>query len=361
MANQEYCTRRERERERPLFATGTTLSVSIAAPALSSVPLSGIDDSLHPIYTNGCCGIGHRLSRVIPTIVYANRHGRKARVFWGDVPLSALFNDTDYVESVQRDKGWAIAKKQDLLITNSHPRDWSGQSTKQYNKTGTVLDRYSNKEFFSSPLIISVLASMRDSLSPLVLSYLSPIRAQLNRATKYDHHVTICTHVRQGNNETGDWANKKWRHVDLQTLLNSTYIEMEKFVLSRNASMVSIYVASDSDEARPWFDANVPKNWNVIQPKKVMPKPDNGVWFGQAGSKTAAILNQTMKNEAMAEATADVFALGECDALMIPNYSSFSYSGIALTRARGNPVFFKQENDMPTFQEMSTFAIFGNE
>lgn len=137
---------------------------------------------------------------------------------------------------------------------------------------------------------------------------------------------------------------------------------MEKFVLSRNATMVSIYVASDSGEVRPWFDANVPKNWNVIQPKKVMPKPENGVWFGEHGSKTGDVLNQTMKNEAMAEATAEVFALGECDALMIPNFSSFSYSGIALTRARGNPVFFaKQENEEHIFQEMSTFASFENE
>jgi hypothetical protein len=125
-----------------------TLSANITPPALSSVPLNAIDDSLHPIYTNGCCGIGHRLSRVIPTIVYANRHGRKARVFWDDVPLSALFNDTDYVENAQPDKGWAIAEEQDLLIRNSHPTDWSGQPTKQYKKTGTVLDRYQNKEFF---------------------------------------------------------------------------------------------------------------------------------------------------------------------------------------------------------------------
>lgn len=77
-----------------------------------------------------------------------------------------------------------------------------------------------------------------------------------------------------------------------------------------------------------------------MKPAKSMAKPENGVWFGQFGSKTSAILNQTEKNEAMAEALSDVFALAECDALFIPNYSSFTYVSIALTRARGNKVFF---------------------
>jgi hypothetical protein len=46
----------------------------------------------------------------------------------------------------------------------------------------------------------------------------------------------------------------------------------------------------------------------------------------------------------MAEAVADVFALGECDALFIPNYSSFSLIGITLTRAEKNGVFFLGTN-----------------
>ncbi len=72
-----------------------------------------------------------------------------------------------------------------------------------------------------------------------------------------------------------------------------------------------------------------------------------------------------MKNEAMAEATAEMFALGECDALMIPNYSSFTYSSIALTRAAGSPVFFAEESPESTgfykFHEMASFPSFEND
>ena len=42
----------------------------------------------------------------------------------------------------------------------------------------------------------------------------------------------------------------------------------------------------------------------------------------------------------MAEAVADAFALGECDGLWMPNYSSFSVIGIMLARAERRKVFF---------------------
>jgi hypothetical protein len=85
---------------------------------------------------------------------------------------------------------------------------------------------------------------------------------------------------------------------------------------------------------------HVPKSWHVIKPGKSLPRPEAGVWFGQHGSKTNQNLTRDQKDEAMAEAVADVFALGECDSLFIPNYSSFSFIGITLTRAERKKVFF---------------------
>ena len=90
----------------------------------------------------------------------------------------------------------------------------------------------------------------------------------------------------------------------------------------------------------------------MIKPDQELPKPDNGVWFGEWGSKTSDGMNQTMKNEVMAEATAEIFALGECDALFIPNYSSFTLSSIVLTRARKKSVFFRTSEGIE-FHEMT--------
>jgi hypothetical protein len=96
-------------------------------------------------------------------------------------------------------------------------------------------------------------------------------------------------------------------------------------------------VASDNPTVRPWFEENVPQEWNVIKPGKVVPRPEKGHWFELGIDRDQ---DDRRMNEALAEAAADLFALGECDALMIPNYSSFTYTAIALSRARGIPIFF---------------------
>jgi len=116
---------------------------------------------------------------------------------------------------------------------------------------------------------------------------------------------------------------------------------MRSFAEKRNATNVSVFVASDSTKARPWLEANVPAEWTVVKPGKELPRPESGVWFGEYASETNGKLNRTELNEAMAEAVADIFALGECDALYIPNYSSFSIVGIMLARAERKKVFFQ--------------------
>jgi hypothetical protein len=129
-------------------------------------------------------------------------------------------------------------------------------------------------------------------------------------------------------------------HIDLQSTLNATLFSMEDLAKTKNANNVTVFIASDNADSRKWFKDHVPSSWTVIQPKKELQKPESGVWFGEHGSQTNAVLDQQQKNEAMAEAVSDVFALGECDALYIPNYSSFTMVSIILTRAERRMVYF---------------------
>ena len=154
----------------------------------------------------------------------------------------------------------------------------------------------------------SIVKSLAQHLSPLVLLFLKPMR--LHHAYLELH---LCAHVREGNNETGNWND--------ETL-----------------------VASDNKKAWSWFKENAPADWHMVKPARELPRPETGVWFGQHGSDTNANLTQQEKDEAMTEAVADVFALGDCDALFIPIYSSFSAVGIMLTRAERKKVFFRGEN-----------------
>ena len=331
--------------------------------------LNPTNDTLHPVFTTGCCGIGHRLSRILPTIVYANRHRRNVQIICPDVHWGSLFNDTEYVQTFRHDfRDSDRAKKLGLFFPNSSPTDWSGFHDRKPTNTHTILDKYRGIEhFLDNEHMFAILLSMRESLSPLVLSYLNPIREELTRKGKTGiddddaaHHVSVCAHVREGNGEKGDWEQKNRQMAHKEATLFGTLAKMKEFVESQNATSVSVYIASDNVRIRTWFRNYAPRqqqaqagndiNWNVILPKKVMAKPESGVWFGEKGSGTSNVLNQTMKNEAMAEATAEVFALGECDALLIPTYSSFSYSGIVLTAGRKKHIYFGKEGTNGTFE-----------
>ena len=87
--------------------------------------LNPTNDTLHPVFTSGCCGIGQRLSRILPTLVYANRHRRTAKIICPDVHWGSLFNDTEYVQTFRHDfQDSDKAKKLGLFFPNGSPRDW---------------------------------------------------------------------------------------------------------------------------------------------------------------------------------------------------------------------------------------------
>jgi hypothetical protein len=304
------------------------------------------------ISTGACCGIGHRMTLNLASMIYGISNERLVYVNWDDIKWNTLFNDTDQIK-----QGNGTVEKDHY--GNCYPIEWNeaplakAGPRKQPNDSSSY-DQYSDNEMkaiFDMPLAQSIMKSLSDNLSLLVLSFLDPMRDQYASSS-----IHMCAHVRQGNNESGDWEEKEWRHIDFNYVLNSTLAGMKHYyaavVEGKNDSSsrslfpdkVSVFVASDNEMTMPWFEEHIPTNWHMVKPAKLLPRPESGVWFGQHGSTTNQNLTQDQKDEAMAEAVADVFALGECDALFIPNYSSFSLIGITLTRAEKNGVFFLGTN-----------------
>jgi len=199
------------------------------------------------------------------------------------------------------------------------------------------------------PIAHSIAKTLAENLTPMVLSYLLPLRSQYSTKLKSLH---LCSHIREGNNEIGDWKDKPWRHIDVLHTTNVTLHSMMTFAKSLEVREGTIFVASDNVDVRPWFEEHAPPGWKVVLPPKTTPLPETGVWFGEHGSTTNDVLNSTQKNEAMAEAVADIFALGDCDGLWIPNYSSFTLLSIILARADNTSVFFKYQGLSDVFVEM---------
>jgi hypothetical protein len=293
------------------------------------------------------------LSFNIPAAVYAISNSRVVHANWGDIQWKVLFNHTVQIKQgslsededfVPQDRWWSLA------WTETMEKKWSEGWSNQLGSTSYGNYNENMKKLMEMPLAQAIVKSLAQNLSPLVLSFLAPMRDQ---SIHSDLH--LCTHVRDGNNETGDWNDKTWRHIDLFPMLNTTLEHMDMFARSRNASKVSVFVASDNNKAFPWFEENISVHWNMIKPARESSRPESGVWFGEHGSRTNENMTQQEKDDAMAEAVADVFALGECDALFVPNYSSFNLVGIILTRAERKKVFFRGGLNWEEYPEIIKF------
>jgi hypothetical protein len=266
-----------------------------------------------------------------------NRH---AHACWVDVPWSVLFNDTAHITEGNR---------QNESYDNDYPRDWAPESAQRSVQSfdSEVWRSYGSdlQLLFHLEEAWEIVTLLRDSLSTRVLHKMSSIR----QGYRQTH---MCAHFRIGNNETGDWMEKKWRHVSSpNSVMNATLQAMVDFVNKTSLDLddrnsVSVFIASDTPNTRRWFKENAPHDWHVLSPEKeTVDLPINGVWFGQHGSQTGANLTQESRNDLMAAAAADMFLLGECSALFIPTYSSFSAVPIILSNRRNKTVMYREGMD----------------
>jgi hypothetical protein len=295
---------------------------------------------LEPLSFGACCGLGHRITRNIPTLVFAMRRNRHAYACWDDVPWSVLFNDTAHITE---------GKRQKESHDNGYPGDWAPESAQRLVQSvdSEVWSSYGRdmQLLFHLKEAWEIVTLLRNSLSTRVLHKMSP-----NRQGYRQTHV--CAHFRFGNNETGDWMRKTWRHISSPNqVMNATLQAMVDFVNKRSwdpndRNGVSVFIASDTPNIGWWFKENAPSNWHILSPENVaMDLPTNGVWFGEHGSQTGANLTQESKNDKMAAAAADMFLLGECSALFIPTYSSFTALPIILSNTRNATVMYRKGVD----------------
>ena len=197
----------------------------------------------------------------MPTIVYGVTRRTPLVAVWDDVRWDVLFNDNDFVVAGDRGTILNSGERHVEQYDNGFPKDWFENPMAWREETGQLREGTSyegygqdSRYLFEMGLAWSVVHMLRDNLSPLVRSFLDPMREQYR-----DSELHLCTHIRQGNNETGDWEKKKWRHIDFDTVANATLASMRRHAVASGATKVTVFVASDSDKTRPWFESHVPE------------------------------------------------------------------------------------------------------
>jgi hypothetical protein len=199
--------------------------------------------------------------------------------------------------------------------------------------TGSTLDLYSKEVrlLFSLPDAKLVVASLAASLAAPVASRVADLRTQYRK-------LHMCAHIRLGdwdiyNGTRGDWEKKTWRHVSKPELLMERLLAgMQAFAVRRQASDVSVFLASDSPLPDRWFSQRASLlDWHMVHSKSDL----------HVIHSKRSIRPET----AMRSAASDMFALGECDALFIPTYSAFTVTPIILAQQHNLPVYFYSDGN----------------
>ena len=151
-----------------------------------------------------------------------------------------------------------------------------------------------------------------------------------------------CAHFRFGNNETGDWEKKAWRHTAHPDIVMTDVVAaMAKYTVVSGAAAcnVSVFVASDTPTVVAFFRDHIPDSWQMVtqKPTEVKAPEGGGVLFGQG--KHHMIDTEETQETAMQETAADMYGLSECNALFVTTYSSFVGVPIMLTTQRDEDVY----------------------
>ena len=147
-----------------------------STPIQNLVQLNPVNSTLYPMYITACCGIGHRLSRILPVMVYANRHHQSTKIVLQEVPWSALFHDTIHAKHDIIGEGYDEAKRKGLLIQNGVTQEyWREYKYTTFQRTKTAMDRYF-RDWFYSPILNKLLHHSQENMTPVVKSCFDPLK-----------------------------------------------------------------------------------------------------------------------------------------------------------------------------------------
>jgi len=224
-----------------------------------------------------CCGLGHRFTKLTDAWYVSRKLNVSLRPFWGFCDehtevFSYLFGSqpADEIQNVEAGN-MAIQLRNEVPGMNNLVRG-------TYKiKGGTELcgcdghdDKFeSDTEFYKS-------LQRRFRFRESVLSF--------QQQHKFGDHTVLGVHVRAGNGETGDFANKNRGIQNIETWVTAICKHLKNMILNRNITNPMFYIATDTSSVIKHFrnalDSSIPV---VDLPQQ---RAYEGVLFGENNAVT---------------------------------------------------------------------------
>jgi len=297
--------------------------IAIEAPPSSIEHLETIKKAQNKstVEYRACCGLGHRLSKMVDAYHIARKKNYGLRVFWefcdnktesfhhffGPQPLSELENAQDGREVIKISNEAHCVKRLIRQGNSSQckcPSDYIESSGEFFN---SLVERFRYKDEVDA----------------------------FRRYHRFDDHFVLGMHVRAGNGEEGDFARKK-RAIDNVT----SWVESMSNILltiSRNTTHGRpplLFLATDTASMVETFRQALRGNMEVLEYEQPRLPEGNGVIFGEHGSRNKLNLTTELCQD-WKSALMDMMVLTSSDVVISGRPSSFSQSlpmGVALSR-----------------------------
>lgn len=270
-----------------------------SSQSVNAIPIQ----NMSVIQYNGCCGLGHRLSRQFNAYHAAHKLGFKLNIYW---PGCGMLHLNIF------DELFAPETAEDLAYVNS---------THEYYRVGNEVPG-----FAFGPKPENCIQSEFDSGYSMYSSMMKRYKPRASLEAFMDQHFkgrfSIGIHIRAGNGEEGDFKNKA-RHV---TVFPEKYVErVSKNILdlvhrSNNTLPPVLFVATDTAQYLDLFQKEMEGKMPVVHWQQERAATGTGVFAGQWQKR----MPQDECVDQWSAMLSDMMLLSSTDLVIAGQYSSFS-------------------------------------
>jgi len=281
-----------------------------------------------------CCGLGHRLGRMADAYHVAKQLKFELRGFWGWCQGSSSDTNTNGSNNNNNNNNTTTTVAQKTEVFSSLFEPTPPNELAYVNSTHLRLAIGNDVAGYGSATAVAAAGgggssdcACRDDKIASDLEFFTSLRQRFHRRAEVDQFVrdnfagklSLSLHIRAGNGETGDFANKQ-RHIANRDLWIQNVVKNIKDLVGSSRQESVLFVATDTPSYIDSLREALNGTMSVASWDQDRPDEGSGVFFGQHGAPTES--NGCLRK--WEDTVIDQMLFGSADVVIAGKMSTFS-------------------------------------